>query len=120
TLVDVGITLTHGGRIITGVDPGEIDQGQADWREDVLAVALPGMLIRERTLRGIGWLDPDLPTPWAEIDLCHRVWRSGERVAVQSSARVLFPDPTRPRLERLQEQRTGQILVLLKHRPVLL
>src|SRR5699024_1630683 len=65
-LVDVGITLTHGGRIITGVDPGEIDQGQADWREDVLAVALPGMLIRERTLRGIGGLDPDLPTPWAE------------------------------------------------------
>ncbi|MFC7376321.1 hypothetical protein ACFQRD_13710 [Brachybacterium sp. GCM10030268] len=119
-LVDVGITLTHGGRIITGVDPGEIDQGQADWRQDVLAVALPGMLIREQTLRDVGGLDPDLPAPWAEIDLCRRVWRSGERVAVQSAATVLYPAPTRPGLERLQEQRTGQILVLLKHRSLLM
>ena len=119
-LVDVGITLTHGGRIITGVDPGEIDQGQVDWRQDVLAVALPGMLIREETLREVGGLDPDLPTPWAEIDLCHRVWRHGERVAVQSDARVLFPDPEGPRRQRMQEQRTGQLLLLLKHRSTLM
>ena len=118
-LVDVGITLTHGGRIITGVDPGEIDQGQADWRQDVLAVPLPGMLIREQTLRELGGLDPDLTAPWAEIDLCHRVWRSGERVAVQSAARVLHPHPTRPRLERLREQRTGRLLTVLKHRSLL-
>ncbi|ASK64929.1 hypothetical protein CFK39_02745 [Brachybacterium avium] len=115
-LVDVGLTLTHSGRIITGVDPGEIDQGQSDWRHDVLAVPLPGMLVREQTLREIGGLDPDLPAPWAEIDLCRRIWRSGERVAVQSAARVLHPHPTRPRLERLQEQRTGQLLALLKQR----
>src|SRR5690606_13255073 len=115
-LVDVGLTLTHGGRIITGVDPGEIDQGQADWRQDVLGVPLPGMLIRERTLRESGGLDPDLPAPWAEVDLCRRVWRSGERVAVQASARVLHPHPTRSLLERLQEQRTGQLLALLKQR----
>ena len=115
-LVDVGLTLTHSGRIITGVDPGEIDQGQADWRHDVLAVPLPGMLVREQTLREIGGLDPDLPAPWAEIDLCRRIWRSGERVAVQSAARVLHPAPTRPVLDRLREQRTGQLLVLLKQR----
>jgi GT2 family glycosyltransferase len=118
-LVDVGLTLTHGGRIITGVDPGEIDQGQADWRQDVLAVPLPGMLIREQTLRELGGLDPELPAPWAEIDLCHRVWRSGERVSVQSAARVLHPHPTRPLLERLREQRTGRLLVVLKHRSLL-
>lgn len=118
-LVDVGLTLTHGGQIITGVDPGEIDQGQADWRHDVLAVPLPGMLVREQTLRDIGGLDPDLPAPWAEIDLCRRIWRSGERVAVQSAARVLHPHPTRPLLERLQEQRTGQHLALLKQRSLL-
>ena len=118
-LVDVGLTLTHGGRIITGVDPGEIDQGQADWRQDVLAVPLPGMLVREQTLREVGGLDPDLPAPWAEIDLCRRIWRSGERVAVQASSRVLHPYPTRPLLERLQEQRTGQVLTLLKQRRLL-
>ncbi|MEE1649593.1 hypothetical protein V1260_02180 [Brachybacterium sp. J144] len=115
-LVDVGLTLTHGGRIITGVDAGEVDQGQADWRQDVLAVPLAGMLVRESTLRAVGVLDPDLPGPWAEIDLCRRVWRGGDRVAVQSRARTLHPLPTRPRLERLQEQRTGQLLLLLKHR----
>ncbi|WP_422115082.1 glycosyltransferase family 2 protein [Brachybacterium sp. UNK5269] len=115
-LVDVGLALTHGGRVVTGVEPGEIDQGQADWRQDVLAVPLPGMLIREQTLREVGGLDPDLPAPWAEIDLCRRIWRAGERVAVQATARVLHPAPTRDRLERLREQRTGQILVLLKHR----
>ncbi|WP_394215792.1 glycosyltransferase family 2 protein [Brachybacterium vulturis] len=115
-LVDVGLTLTHGGRIITGVEPGEIDQGQSDWRHDVLAVPLPGMLVREQTLREVGGLDPDLPAPWAEIDLCRRIWRAGERVAVQSAARVLHPYPSRPLLERLQEQRTGQHLSLLKQR----
>lgn len=119
-LVDVGLTLTHSGRIVTGVEPGEIDQGQADWRQDVLAVGLPGMLIRERTLREAGGLDADLPAPWAEIDLCHRVWRGGERVAVQSAARALAPTPDASLAQRLQDRRTGQVLLLIKHRPVLL
>lgn len=118
-LVDVGLTLTHSGRIVTGVDPGEIDQGQSDWRQDVLAVALPGMLVRERTLRETGSLDPDLPSPWAEIDLCRRVWLNGERVAVQSRSRVLAPrNPVVEggQDEELRRRRTGQILMLLKHR----
>lgn len=119
-LVDVGLTLTHSGRIVTGVEPGEIDQGQADWRQDVLAVGLPGMLVRESTLRETGGLDADLPAPWAEIDLCHRVWRGGERVAVQSAARALAPAPDTPLAQRLQDRRTGQVLLLIKHRPALL
>lgn len=119
-LVDVGLTLTHSGRIVTGVEPGEIDQGQADWRQDVLAVGLPGMLVRESTLRETRGLDADLPAPWAEIDLCHRVWRGGERVAVQSAARALAPTPDAPLEQRHQDRRTGQVLLLLKHRPALL
>ncbi|QCR53623.1 hypothetical protein C1N80_08540 [Brachybacterium sp. SGAir0954] len=118
TLVDVGLSLSRTGRIVTGVDPGEIDQGQSDWRHDVLAVALSGMLVRERTLRELGGLDPVLPAPWAEIDLCQRVWRAGERVVVQPAARTEVPAPSTPFLERLQEQRTGRILVQLKHRPL--
>lgn len=118
-LVDVGLTLTHSGGIVTGVQPGEIDQGQADWRQDVLAVGLPGMLVRESTLRDVGGLDADLPAPWAEIDLCHRVWRGGDRVAVQSAARVLAPTPRASLAQRLQDRRTGQVLLLLKHRPAL-
>lgn len=115
-LLDMGLTLTHGGRIATGVEPGEIDQGQADWREDVLAVSLAGMLIRGRTLQDLGGFDPDLPAPWAEIDLCRRVWRSGERVAVQSRARVLVHRNDRPVEESLRDHRRGQLLALLKQR----
>lgn len=113
-LLDVGLTLTHTGRVITGIDPGEVDQGQADWREDALAVALPGMLVREHTLVQVGGFDPALPTPWAEIDLCQRVWRSGERVAVAGLSRVLADTPERPEAEATKEFRRGQILARLK------
>lgn len=119
-LVDMGLTLTHSGRIVTGVETGEIDQGQSDWRQDVLAVALPGMLVRERTLRVTDGLDADLPEPWAEIDLCRRVWRGGERVAVRSSARALAPRSLQPRAQQLLERRTGETLLLIKHRPTAL
>lgn len=112
-LVDVGLTLTHSARVVTGIDAGEVDQGQADWREDVFAVAMPGMLVREQTLAHLDGLDPALPSPWAEIELCHRVWRSGERVAVAANSRVLAPTAIASDHELLREQRRGQMLTLL-------
>lgn len=120
TLVDVGLTLSHGGRLVTGVEAGELDQGQADWREDVLAVALPAMLVRERTLTGLGGLDPSLPSPWAECDLCERVWRNGQRVAVVPAARGMLRPPDLPDHELLRTQRRGRLLVTAKYRPLLL
>lgn len=116
SLVDVGITISHGGRIVNGIDAGEIDQGQSDWRHDVLAVALPGMLVREETLKRVGGFDPAMPTPWAEIDLCHRVWRNAERVAVVADAKVVSPASQEPTAARVAEFRRGQILTLVKHR----
>src|SRR5699024_1912172 len=56
------------------------------------------------------------PPPGGRIALCRRIWRAGERVAVQSAARVLPPHPTRPLLARLRDLRTGQHLALLKQR----
>lgn len=116
SLLDVGITLTYGGRIATGVDPGEIDQGQADWRQDVLAVALAGMLVREETVRDLDGFDVDLPQPWAEIDFCERVWRSGERVAVQARSRVMATPADAEPHETVRDHRRGQVLSLLKQR----
>ncbi|UQN30066.1 hypothetical protein [Brachybacterium kimchii] len=118
-LVDVGLTLTHSGRIVTGVEPGEIDQGQSDWRHDVLGVALPGLLVRESTLARLGGTDPALGSPFAEIDLGQRVWRGGERVEVAPDARVLAPHRAAPAPALLREHRRGQMLLLLKHRPLL-
>lgn len=114
-IVDLGITLTRSNRMVTSVEPGEIDQGQADWRSDVLAVALPGMLVREATLNRLGGFDSMLTSPWAEIDVSQRVWRSGERVQVVPSAAAHTP------LEVVDETvssdfRTSQVLSLLKFR----
>lgn len=116
-LVDLGVTLTHSNRIETGVDGGEIDQGQADWRTDVLGTTLPGMLVRTATLTRLGGFDPALTSPWAELELSQRVWRSGERVATSADSHVSVPrsyltgaaDPVR--------FRASQVLALVRYRP---
>lgn len=112
-LVDVGLTLTHGARIVTGIEVGEIDQGQLDWRADVLAVPLAGMLVREELYRAAGGLDPALTAPWAEIVLCHRVWRRGARVAVVPAAHVLGPSRDPDLIGDPRTHRRGQILTRL-------
>lgn len=114
-IVDLGITLTRSNRMVTSVEPGEIDQGQADWRSDVLAVALPGVLVREDTFNRLGGFDSRLTRPWPEIDLSQRVWRSGERVQVVPTAAAYTS------LESVDESissdfRTSQVLTLLKFR----
>ncbi|WP_234991938.1 glycosyltransferase family 2 protein [Brachybacterium nesterenkovii] len=90
-LVDVGLTLTRSARVVTGVDGGEIDQGQDDWRRDVLALPMDGLLLAEDALVRVGGLDPALPDRWAVVELCHRLWRGGYRVEVVPAARALAP-----------------------------
>ncbi|MDO5645543.1 MAG: hypothetical protein Q4G21_07660 [Dermabacter sp.] len=114
-IVDLGITLTPSNRVVTSVEPGEIDQGQADWRGDVLAVALPGILVRASTYERLGGMDPQLTSPWAEIDVSQRVWRAGERVRVVPSATVHAPLETADRTSSV-DFRASQILTLLKFR----
>lgn len=114
-IVDLGITVTRSHRMVTSVEPGEIDQGQGDWRSDVLAVSMPGMLVREATLERLGGFDAMLTSPWAEVDVSQRIWRSGERVQVVPGAAVHAP------LESVDETissdfRTSQVLSLLKSR----
>lgn len=113
-LVDVGITLTRGARIVGSADRAEIDQGQDDWRRDVLAVGLAGMLVREDALRRVGGLDPALDERWASIELCHRLWRGGRRVEVVPAARVLAapPDDTPAAVRSSRAGRIGTALAL--------
>ena len=47
TLREAGISIDRAGRRITGIDPGEIDQGQHDHNKAVLAVGSAGMLRSE-------------------------------------------------------------------------
>ena len=46
TLREVGVSIDRAGRRITGIEPGEIDQGQHDHNKAVLAVGSAGMLVR--------------------------------------------------------------------------
>lgn len=118
-LVDVGLTLTRSARVVTGVDPGEIDQGQDDWRRDVLALPIDGLLLSEDALVRIGGLDPALPDRWAVVEACHRLWRGGHRVEVVPAARALAPEPSRTGASR-RADRAGRLGTALAMRSPLL
>src|SRR4029079_5947982 len=49
-----GITPDRAGRRLTGVEPGEIDQGQHDGNRAVLAVSSAGMLVRRDVWNPLG------------------------------------------------------------------
>ena len=87
-LVEIGVTTSHGGRRITDLAEGELDQGQHDDRADVLAVSTAGMLVRRDVWDAVGGLDPALPLVADDIDFCLRVRRAGHRVAVVPDAVV--------------------------------
>ncbi|ACQ79467.1 glycosyl transferase domain-containing protein [Beutenbergia cavernae DSM 12333] len=87
-LVSVGVTTTPTGRRFTGVEDGEIDQGQHDGREDVLAVGTAGMLVRRDVWTALGGPDPELGPFGDGVDLCRRARLAGHRVVVVPGARV--------------------------------
>ncbi|TDO51328.1 GT2 family glycosyltransferase [Kribbella sp. VKM Ac-2527] len=87
-LLEVGVTTSLGGRRDTGIENGELDQGQHDQPRQVLAVSSAGMLVRRdvwTTLRGF---DPRLPMFRDDIDFGWRASRAGFRVGVAPDAVV--------------------------------
>ncbi|MBD5786401.1 glycosyltransferase family 2 protein [Cellulosimicrobium terreum] len=87
-LVEVGYTTTPLGRRMTGIDDDEIDQGQHDAREDVLAVGLVGALVRRTVWDDLGGPDPELGPYGDGLDLARRARLAGHRVVVVPSAVV--------------------------------
>ncbi len=87
-LLEVGLTTTRGGRRLTGIEPGERDQGQQDHRQDVLAVGTAGLLVRREVWDRLGGLDPAYPLFRDDIDFGWRAQLAGHRVVVVPSARV--------------------------------
>ena len=89
-LLDVGFTASPLGLRVTGVDRGEVDQGQHDGRSDVLAVSGAGMLVRRDVWDALGGLDPgldrDVEMTAADLDLCRRAHLAGYRVVVVPAA----------------------------------
>ena len=72
---EAGITTDRAGRRLTGVEPGEIDQGQHDGSRAVLAVSSAGMLIRRDVWDQLGGFDPQ-PAP---VPRRHRLLLAGAR-----------------------------------------
>ncbi|MGH3233365.1 MAG: glycosyltransferase family 2 protein, partial [Streptosporangiaceae bacterium] len=85
---EAGITTDRAGRRLTGVEPGEIDQGQHDGSRAVLAVSSAGMLIRRDVWDQLGGFDPNLPLFRDDIDFCWRAHAAGYEVRVITDAVV--------------------------------
>jgi GT2 family glycosyltransferase len=89
TLCEVGVSIDRAGRRVTGIDPGEIDQGQHDHKRAVLAVGSAGMLVRRDVWDRLGGFDPNLKMFRDDVDFCWRVQAAGFRVQVATDA-VLY------------------------------
>jgi len=87
-LLEVGVRTSRSGRRMTDVEPGEVDQGQHDGREDVLGVGLVGALVRRDVWQELGGTDPTLGPFGDGLDLSRRARLAGHRVIVVPSAVV--------------------------------
>ncbi len=101
-LVSLGTTTSRiGARRVPLVDYDDVNQGQYDDRDDVLAVSLGGALVRRDVWHTLDGVDPAYEG-WSEsLDFCRRSWRSGYDVVVVPTAKV------RHSQERLYGRRGG-------------
>ncbi|MFI5729399.1 glycosyltransferase [Kribbella sp. NPDC051587] len=85
-LLEVGVTTSLGGRRDTGIENGELDQGQHDQPRNVLAVSSAGMLVRRDVWESLKGFDPRLPMFRDDIDFGWRASRAGFQVGVAPDA----------------------------------
>ena len=87
-ILQLGLTLAPNGDLFTLV-AGELDQGQHDSLDDVLAVGTAGVLLKTEVYQQLGGLDPKAPPLAADIDLSIRARLAGHRVLVAPRAKVI-------------------------------
>lgn len=110
-LRDVGVTTSRWGAVITGLDRGELDQGQHDLRSDVLAVRTAGMLVRRDVWTDLGGPDRALVGARDDLEFCRRVHLRGHRVVVVPGA-VVAAASTAPRASYRDDRRDALLLRL--------
>ncbi len=99
-LREAGVTPDRAGRRFTGIEPGEIDQGQHDGNRPVLAVSSAGMLIRRDVWDQLGGFDANLPLFRDDIDFCWRVRSAGYEVRVVTDAVVYHREMSARQIRR--------------------
>jgi GT2 family glycosyltransferase len=108
-LREAGISIDRSGRRVTGIDPGEIDQGQHDHNRAVLAVGSAGMLIRRDAWDHLGGFDTRLRLFRDDVDFCWRAQAAGYRVQVVTDA-ILYHRELTARKGRIPEGATARRL----------
>ena len=124
-LLEIGLTVTSGGRRHTGLDRREYDQGQHDAAKNVLAVGSAGMLIRRDVWDELGGFDPRLTIFRDDVDLGWRANEAGYPVVVCPDAVVYHAEAAahgRRRLGATRDRphladRRNAIYVLLANTP---
>ncbi|GAA5039131.1 glycosyltransferase [Microbacterium fluvii] len=86
-IVSLGVSMTRFGRAC-GLADGELDQGQHDGGEDVLAADVRGLLVRAEAWRTLGGLDTGLSGADEGLDLGVRARLAGGRVTVVPAAHI--------------------------------
>ena len=109
TLREVGVSIDRAGRRVTGIDPGEIDQGQHDHQGAVLAVGSAGMLVRRDVWDRLDGFDPHLKLFRDDVDFCWRAQALGFRVQVVTDA-VLYHRELSARRRRPTEGGSARLL----------
>jgi len=88
-LVNLGTTVSRiGARRIPLVVEDDINQGQHDWREDVMAVSLAAALVRREAFERLGGIDTGYAGFGDSLEFCRRAWASGDDVVVEPLALV--------------------------------
>jgi GT2 family glycosyltransferase len=85
-LLEAGVSIDRAGRRWTGIEDGELDQGQHDGVRDVLAVSTAGMLIRRDVWDDLGGLDLNFGLFRDDLDLGWRAHARGHRVVAVTDA----------------------------------
>ena len=87
-LLELGVSVSRGGRRYLGFDDGELDQGQHDSRVDVYGVGTAGALVRTRVWNDLEGTDQALGPFGDGLDLSRRARLAGYRVIVAPRAVV--------------------------------
>lgn len=101
-LVNLGTTVSRfGGRRVTLAEVDDINQGQYNARDDVLAVSLAGALVHRDVWVDFEGLDPGFDGFGESAHFCRRAWSAGYDVVIVPTAKV------RHSQESLYARRTG-------------
>lgn len=91
-IASLGETLSRFGAAVQLVEH-ELDQGQHDDLDDVLAVEAEGSLVRRSLWELLGGFDPKLPSIDSGLDFSVRTRLSGKRVILAPKAKVVTAGP---------------------------